>query len=154
MKPTWNGSMSKSSPRLCKAGIQLREQLDDSFPDRRRPDGWVADARHYRDNPRSDHIPDAEGWVRALDVSVHLGLGEQMHDLVDQLRIYAKRGGPGRRIAYIIFDGRICSPLYGWRYRKYRGANPHRAHAHISFTKRGDLDGRFFNVPMLGGDLA
>jgi hypothetical protein len=25
---------------------------------------------------------------------------------------------------------------------------------HISFTKRGDLDGRFFNVPMLGGDLA
>jgi hypothetical protein len=25
---------------------------------------------------------------------------------------------------------------------------------HISFTKRGDLDGRFFNVPMLGGVLA
>ena len=98
--------MSKVTPKLCKAGIQLREQLDDSFPDRRRPDGWVADARHYRDNPRSDHIPDAEGWVRALDVSVHLGLGEQMHDLADQLRIHAKRGD--KRISYIIFDGRIC----------------------------------------------
>ena len=144
--------MSKPSPKLCKAGIQLREQLDDSFPDRRRPDGWVADARHYRDNPRSDHIPDAEGRVRALDVSVHLGLGEQMHDLADQLRIHARRGD--KRISYIIFDGRICSSLQRWRWRKYRGANPHRQHMHISFTKRGDLDGRFFNIPMLGGDLA
>jgi hypothetical protein len=143
-----------SSPKLCKAGIQLREQLDDSFPDRRRPDGWVADARHYRDNPRSDHIPDAEGWVRALDVSAHLGRDEQMHDLVNQLRIYAKRKPGGDRISYIIFDGKICSPLLGWRWRKYRGSNPHRVHAHISFTKRGDRDGRFFNVPMLGGDLA
>jgi hypothetical protein len=24
---------------------------------------------------------------------------------------------------------------------------------HISFTKAGDKDGRFFNVPLLGGDL-
>jgi hypothetical protein len=24
---------------------------------------------------------------------------------------------------------------------------------HISFTKAGDKDGRFFNVPMLGGDF-
>jgi hypothetical protein len=24
---------------------------------------------------------------------------------------------------------------------------------HISFTKKGDNDGRFFNVPLLGGDL-
>ena len=143
--------MSKPTPKLCKAGIQLREQLDDSFPDRRRPDGWVADSRHYRDNPSSDHIPDAEGWVRALDVSAELGLGEQMHDLVDQLRLHAKRGDA--RIAYLIFDGRICSPVLRWRWRKYRGFNPHRKHAHISFTKKGDRDGRFFNVPMLGGDL-
>ena len=86
-----------------------------------------------------------------MDVSVHLGLGEQMHDLADQLRIHAKRGD--KRIAYIIFDGRIASPILRWKWRKYRGANPHRAHMHISFTKKGDLDGRFFNVPMLGGDL-
>jgi hypothetical protein len=24
---------------------------------------------------------------------------------------------------------------------------------HISFTKKGDNDGRFFNVPLLGGEL-
>ena len=144
--------MSKPTPKLCKAGIQLREQLDDSYPDRRRPDGWVADARHYRDNLKSDHIPDADGWVRALDVSADLGRNEQMHDLVDQLRLYAKRSKRSR-VAYIIFDGRICSPILRWRWRKYRGSNPHRAHAHISFTKAGDRDGRFFNVPLLGGDL-
>ena len=139
------------SPRLSKAAIQLREQLDDSFPDRKRPDGWIADARHYRDNPKSDHIPDSQGWVRALDVSAKLGLDNQPHDLADQLRIHAKRGD--KRIAYIIFDGRISSPILGWRWRKYRGGNPHRQHIHISFTKLGDGDSRFFNVPLLGGDL-
>jgi hypothetical protein len=139
------------NPKLSKAAIQLREQLDDSFPDRKRPDGWIADARHYRDNPKSDHIPDSQGWVRALDVSAKLGLDNQPHDLADQLRIHAKRGD--KRIAYIIFDGRICSSILGWRWRKYRGGNPHRQHMHISFTKQGDGDGRFFNVPLLGGDL-
>lgn len=31
-------------PKLCKAGQQLREQFDDSYPDRNRvSDGWVGD---------------------------------------------------------------------------------------------------------------
>jgi hypothetical protein len=80
--------MTKPTPKLCKAGIQLREQLDDSFPLRKRPDGWIGDARHS--NRKSDHNPDAEGWVRALDVSADLGPREQMHDLANQLRIYAR----------------------------------------------------------------
>ncbi len=32
---------------LCKAGQQLREQFDDSYPDRNRvSDGWIGDTRH------------------------------------------------------------------------------------------------------------
>jgi hypothetical protein len=37
----------KIMTRLCAAGVQLREQIDDDYPDRdRKSDGWIADARH------------------------------------------------------------------------------------------------------------
>jgi hypothetical protein len=38
----------------------------------------------------------------------------------------------------------------GWRWRKYSGINPHDHHCHISFTPKGDTDGSFFFIPMLG----
>ncbi len=58
-------------PKLCKAGQQLREQIDDDYPDRdRRSDGWIADARHLAKGS-SDHIP-VDGIVRALDIDADL----------------------------------------------------------------------------------
>jgi len=139
-------------PVLCKAGQQLREQFDDTFADRdRRSDGWIGDLRHSA-RP-SDHNPDpATGVVRAIDVDrdVHKsGKPDLMPDIADQLRLAAKAGE--KRIAYIIFDGRIASSRMGWRWRKYSGSNPHNKHCHISFTKQGDTDGSFFNIPLLGG---
>ena len=139
-------------PILCKAGQQLREQFDDTFSDRdRRSDGWIGDLRHSA-RP-SDHNPDpATGVVRAIDVDrdVHKsGKPDLMPDIADQLRLAAKAGE--KRISYIIFAGRIASPRMGWRWRKYSGSNPHNAHCHISFTKQGDQDGSFFNIPLLGG---
>jgi hypothetical protein len=140
-------------PTLCKAGQQLREQFDDTFPDRdRRSDGWIGDLRHSA-RP-SDHNPDpATGVVRAIDVDrdVHKsGKPDLMPDIADQLRLAAKAGE--KRIAYIIFEGRIASSRMGWRWRKYSGSNPHSKHCHISFTKQGDTDGSFFNIPLLGGE--
>ncbi len=39
--------MTSMKPVLSKAGQQLREQFDDTFPDRdRRSDGWIGDMRH------------------------------------------------------------------------------------------------------------
>jgi hypothetical protein len=139
-------------PVLCKAGQQLREQFDDSFPDRdRRSDGWVADARHIAQGT-SDHIPDPQsGVVRAIDVDrdVHTGgKPDLMPDIANQIRLAAKAGD--KRIAYLIFDNKIASPRMGWRWRKYSGSNPHTKHCHISFTKKGDTDGSFFNIPLLG----
>ena len=142
-------------PILCKAGQQLREQFDDSYPDRdRRSDGWVADARHVAQGT-SDHIPDSvTGIVRALDVDRDVSgtaKPDLMPNIADQIRLAAKAGD--RRIAYVIFAGRIASPRLGWRWRTYKGSNPHNHHLHISFTKAGDEDGSFFNIPLLGGTL-
>ena len=139
-------------PILCKAGQQLREQFDDSFSDRLRDsDGWIGDARHSL-RP-SDHTPDAKtGVVRAIDVDRDVSGSAKpdlMPDIADQIRLCAKRGD--KRIAYVIFNGRIASSRMGWRWRKYSGNNPHNHHCHISFTPKGDLDGSFFNIPMLGG---
>ena len=140
-------------PKLCKAGQQLRLQFDDTYADRdRRSDGWIADARHIAAGT-SDHIPDSQnGIVRAIDVDrdVHKSSKpDLMPDIADQLRLAAKKGE--KRISYIIFNGRIASSRMGWRWRAYKGSNPHDHHCHISFTKAGDEDGSFFNIPLLGG---
>jgi hypothetical protein len=141
------------TPKLCKAGQQLRLQIDDSFGDRdRRSDGWVGDFRHA--SRPSDHNPDEQGIVRAIDVDRDLSgkpKPDLMPDLADQIRLCAKSGD--KRISYIIFDGRIASSKKAWAWRPYDGINKHNHHCHISFTKKGDADGSFFNIPMIGGTV-
>jgi hypothetical protein len=140
------------TPKLCKAGQQLRLQIDDTYSDRdRASDGWIGNRAHQ--NSPSDHNPDAKGIVRAIDIDRDLS-GKKKPDLMpylaNQIRHAAKSD---KRIAYIIFAGKIASPRMGWRWRKYRGINPHDHHCHISFTKQGDSDDSFFNIPMLGGTV-
>jgi len=140
-------------PQLSKALIQLRTQVDDCFPDRdRRSDGTTGDPRHAL--RKSDHNPDAQGWVRAWDCDADLhkwGKPDVMSDLVDQIRLLCK-SGVENRISYIIYDSRIYSSILNWKPRKYTGANKHTAHAHFSFKKTADNDEAFFQVPMLGGE--
>jgi len=138
-------------PKLCKAGQQLREQFDDAFADRdRSSDGWIADARHMSQGT-SDHIPSPDsGYVRALDVDRDVSgkpKPDLMPDIADQLRLLAKTD---KRIKYLIFDSQITSAKSAWRWRPYKGINKHRHHLHISFTSKGDEDGSFFQVPLLG----
>jgi hypothetical protein len=73
-----------------------------------------------------------------------------MPDLADQIRLCAKSD---KRISYVIFQGKIASSRMGWRWRKYSGINPHNKHCHVSFTTKGDTDGSFFNIPMIGGTV-
>jgi len=138
-------------PHLCKAGVQLREQIDDCFPDRdRRSDGWIGDARHAAS--KSDHNPLPPTMVvRAFDCDS--GLGKPTNTaahLANQIRLAAKKD---KRIAYVIFNGRIASPILFWKWRKYSGIDPHKSHLHISFTAKGDNDGSFFEIPLLGGKI-
>ena len=139
-------------PHLCKAGVQLRNQIDDCYAERdRRSDGWIGDAKHA--GTKSDHNPALpDNVVRALDVDSDLSShkSESVY-LANQIRLYSKREKP-KRIAYIIHSGKIASPILNWRWRKYTGSsNPHTSHIHISFTPKGDKDGSFFEIPMLGG---
>jgi hypothetical protein len=138
-------------PKLCAAGVKLRDQINNAYPDRdKSSDGWVADARHLAAGT-SDHIPDSAGWVRALDLDRDLS-GKSKPDLMpylaNQLCALAKSD---RRISYIIFAGKIASRKSLWRFIKYRGINPHEKHLHVSFTKNGDKDGSPFNLPLLKG---
>jgi hypothetical protein len=122
--------------KLCKAGQQLRLQVDDSYPDRdKSSDGWIGDTSHKA--RRSDHNPDAKGIVRAIDIDRDLS-GKAKPDLMpylaDQIRVCAKRGD--KRISYIIFAGRIASSRMGWRWRKYSGVNPHNTHCIVLSLRR------------------
>ena len=140
-------------PKLCAAGETLRLAINANYPDRdKRSDGWIADARHMAAG-KSDHIPDANAdfVVRAIDIDRDLhGVPkpDEMPYLADQIRAAAKAGD--KRIAYIIFDGRIASSKKGWAWREYTGVNKHNHHCHISFTSKGDKDSTPFKIPLLG----
>ena len=137
-------------PILCRAGQQLREQLDDSFPQReRKSDGWIGDAAHS--NRKSDHNPDpSNGIVRAIDVDKDFDSRPSTGAyLADQIRLCARKD---KRISYVIYAGKISSAKSLWRWRTYSGVNRHDAHIHISFTKKGDQNGSWFDIPMLGAD--
>lgn len=140
-------------PKLSKSAIQLREQIDDAFPDRdRTSDGWIGDTRHAA--RKSDHNPDEQGWVRAIDIDRDLSgkaKPDIMPDLADQIRLYGK--AHPKRISYVIFDGKIASSKKAWAWRFYDGINKHNHHCHVSFTKAADEASDFFQIPLLGGKL-
>lgn len=138
-------SAKSFKPWLCHAGRQMREQIDDSFPGRdRRSDGWVADARH---SSKSDHSPRKNGVVRAIDIDANLDDTNTSMYLADQIR---RAGKTDKRIKYVIHAGKIASGIGLWRWRPYKGVNPHFTHIHVSFSKKGDRDGSFFNIPLIG----
>ena len=138
-------------PYLCKAGATLREQINERYPSRdKRSDGWVGDLAHQ--SRPSDHNPaKPDGVVRAIDIDRDLhgaSKPDLMPYLADQIRECAKKD---KRISYIIFDGKIASSKKSWAWRTYDGINKHRHHAHVSFTPKGDSDGKKFAVPLLEG---
>ena len=135
-------------PWLSKSAETLRRQINSAFPDRdKRSDGWIGDARHSA--TRSDHNPALpSGIVRAIDVDSDLGgPANNAHYLADQLRLLGKTD---KRLAYVIFNHKIASPILFWKWRKYKGINPHTSHIHISFTALGDQDKTKFKLPILG----
>ena len=131
--------------KLSKAAEQLRSEINAKYPKRdKRSDGWIGDTAHNA--RKSDHNPDKQGWVRAIDIDSDLVKGSSKESwlLAEQIKTIALKGD--KRISYVIHQHRIASPLKNWAWRVYKGSNPHVSHIHISFTKVGDLNGKAFGI--------
>jgi hypothetical protein len=64
--------------RVVPAALTLRDQVNARWPDRdKASDGTIGDAEHQ--GRPSDHNPDADGWVHALDLDADLGEPAAMH---------------------------------------------------------------------------
>jgi hypothetical protein len=132
-------------PKLSNAAEQLRSEINTKYSNRdKRSDGWIGDTAHNA--RKSDHNPDKQGWVRAIDIDSDLVKGSSKESwlLAEQIKTIALKGD--KRLSYIIHQHRIASPRQNWAWRVYKGSNPHVSHIHISFTKSGDLDGKVFGI--------
>jgi hypothetical protein len=144
---------------LCKAGVTLRAQLDAAFPNRdKRSDGWIGDKAHQAKGKLSDHNPDSNGIVHAIDVDENFGTGTardgaNAEQFCKELLAYAASGKQGaNRIKNVVYENRVASGTYKdklrfWRWRK--GNYGHTGHVHISFTNAADTNGKPFPLPIL-----
>lgn len=98
-------------------------------------DGLLPSRAHIKQNPSSDH-----NFGLAVDLTHDPKNG------IDCCEIY-KKLKQDRRVAYLIFQGKIFSRTMGER--KYTGTNPHNKHLHISIFSSKSQDTRPW-FPWLG----
>jgi peptidoglycan hydrolase-like protein with peptidoglycan-binding domain len=107
--------------RLATNLTTLRAEIDARWPRRdRSSDGWIGD--HIHQGRRSDHNPDGDGLVHAIDVD---------KDGIDA-RLLVKQAIRHASVQYVIFDRTIWSLRHDFKPRRYDGDNPHTDHVHIS----------------------
>ena len=107
--------MSKATP----AAIAVLRQATKLKPKRKKAsDGILPSAAHLKRNPTSDH-----NTGHAVDLT---------HDPVNGIdgNLVYKELKSDKRVKYLIFKGRIWSPIKGDH--QYDGSNPHNNHVHIS----------------------
>lgn len=140
--------------RLAKSLETFRAQVNARFPGRAKAsDGTIGDAAHAARD--SDHNPDSDGVVKALDVTTDPTDDTNTEALAEHLR---QTRDP--RLKYVIYDRRMYSsyPAHGvaaFEWRPYSGKNPHIHHFHLSVHKDAaryddetpwSLDGAFSGV--------
>lgn len=113
--------------RLAESLRLLRAEVDARWPNRSKDsDGSIGDVSHSA--RESDHNPDTDGVVKAIDITHDPRSGCDSYALAEALRV-----SRDSRIKYIISNRRICSfEVDPWQWRPYHGINPHNHHVHIS----------------------
>lgn len=128
--------------------LALRDQVNKRFPKRdKASDGIKASSSHTVRNPNSDHEPNKNGYVLALDIDEDFGAKGDNMRLANQLRELAKAGKDGGRIKYVIYEDKIASGTsnnWAWRGSGYG----HTKHIHVSFTSKAEKDGSPFPLPI------
>lgn len=106
---------------------------------------WSLGDEDHQGRP-SDHNPEADGSVDAIDLKVGGAFTRAEADKLVAILV-ARRD---KRIAYIIWRGRIISSTVSpWKWRDYDGSNPHNDHIHISVNDRHESDGSEWNLTMV-----
>lgn len=114
-----------TAPYLVACLAVLRAEFNTLAPGRDKgADGWIGDAAHQA--RASDHNPDAQGRVLAVDIDSTGPWPVDFTALVESLR-------GSTRLEYIIWNRRIASRDQSWTWRTYTGSSdPHTGHAHFS----------------------
>jgi hypothetical protein len=135
---------------LCAAGVTLRNQVNKRWESRdKASDGWIGDAAHAA--RESDHNPDANGIVRAIDLDEDFrGDKGDAKKFADELIALARARKDGGRLKYVVYEDKIASGTYADSFWVWRGSGyGHTQHIHVSFTEKGDKDGKPFALPIL-----
>ena len=120
--------------RLAESLKVFRDAVNARFPGRAKvSDGTIGDAAHA--SRPSDHNPDPDGVVKALDITTDPDDGANTEALAEHLR---QTRDP--RLKYVIAAGRMFSSyaahgVPAWTWRPYTGTNPHVRHFHLSVQK-------------------
>ena len=127
--------------RLARSLDDLRDEVNAAHANRSKvSDGTIGDPAHAA--RVSDHNPDGQGVVRALDLTHDPAGGLDAHELADRIRLRAQSGEDDRP-KYVISNGRIASDIAEWIWRTYFGSNRHTQHSHTSVRPgaQGDRPG-------------
>lgn len=133
-------ALSGTGWRLAPCLATLLAQVDAEWPTRdHASDGTIGDTAHKAEGAPtfnnegygtggSDHDPDVNGYVCALDIDS--GPNIDVERLVAGLTT-----GPNSRLSYLIWNRRIFSSRSGtepFAWHAYNGADPHTNHVHVS----------------------
>lgn len=114
---------------------KLLAQVNTTCPARSKAsDGIIGDTAHAASV--SDHNPDPDGVVHALDLT-----HDPIHGLDATKLGVALINSHDPRIAYLIVNRRIASSTISpWTWRPYNGTDPHTSHLHLSLAHTAAAD--------------
>jgi len=125
--------------RIAHSLEALRSQVNAKFPNRdKSSDGTIGDTSHSA--RVSDHNPDANGIVHAMDLTHDPASGFDSYAFADMMLL-----ARDSRVKYIISNRRIAAGNGGpapWTWRHYSGINPHDHHVHVSVNSNNGDDYR------------